>query len=334
MQAPFWLPLWQAAESILSVATESAIVLPVMVLLCLLLGRRRQRAAMARACRLFLVLGFVTAGFGALAVAGQGFVSLIALPSAMESLTPLPFEPLSTPWLSTTTGFLAWISGIVLLTACWLFARPVLGTAIAEMDDRTAARMNRLALFAGLAALAAFFCYGASFVLRSWPFLGLPDQMTRDTVLQVLVKHTWTTSCAALMPAGALAVLTFFLQLPPVSAKLKREDRENRRSEVIPGTAEDLLPFSSEQKTTLRMCAAFALAGAAFQVMDASFLAFNPMAAMGSGLRAALMRFGPFLVSALSIVCWAFIFSRPRRHQLFLALLPVLLIFLRAAGGF
>ncbi len=334
MQTPFWLPLWQAAESILNVATESALVLPVMVLLCLALGRRRQREAMARAGRLFLRIGLVTGLFGGLQLAVHGFVSLIGLPAAMPGLTPLPFQPLEPAWLSTTFGVLSQLGGVVLLAICWRAALPVWNTAAARMDEDTAKGMERRTMLACLIALLAFACLAGSYMVRNWPFLGLPEQMTQETVLHVLARHTWSTACAALMPAGALAVLTFFLFLPPVTARQKREDREERRAEVIPGTAAELIPFTGEEKTTLRMAAAFALAGAAFQILDAGFTAFNPLAAMGGGMRMVLMRFGPFLVTALSIVCWGCIFARPGRHQLFPALLPVLLIFLRAAGGF
>ncbi len=334
MQTPFWLPMWQAAESMLNVATESALVLPVMVLLCLGLGRRSQRGAMARAGRLFLTIGLVTGLLGALQVAAHGWINLVALPDALPSLDPLPFQPWEPAWLATTCAFLSQLGGVALLLLCRRAALPVWGTASAGMDEATARGMERRAMVACFIALLAFACLAGSYMVRSWPFLGLPEQMTQETVLQVLARHTWSTVCAALMPAGALAVLTFFLSLPPMTARQKREDREERRGEVIPGTAADLVPFSEEEKTTLRMGAAFALAGAAFQILDAGFTAFSPLASMGGGLRMTLMRFGPFLVTALSIVCWGFIFARPRRHQLFLALLPVLLIFLRAAGRF
>lgn len=334
MQTPFWLPWWQAADSILRIATESALVLPVMVLICFLLGRRNQRIPMAHAGRLFLATGLVTGLFGALTVAGQGYVSLQAIPAAMDKLVPVPFEPFARPWLATTTGFLSWIFGLVLMVSCWLFAKPCFSTACVEMDEKTEKAMQTRAIFASTAALAAFFCFGASMILRSWPFLGLPEQMTQEVVMQVLMKNTWQTACSAFMPAGALSVLTFFLQLPARTRQERRDEREHRSKEVIPGTVEDLRPFTRDQQTTVRMCAAFALAGAAFQLMDASFLAFSSMATMNGGTHGLILRFGPFIVSAASLTCWGFIFAKPRRHQLFLALLPVLLIFFRAAGNF
>ncbi len=334
MQVPFWLAIWQAAESILNVATEAALALPVMLLLCLILGRRTQRGAMARVGQMFYKLGLVTGVFAVLAVAGSGFVSLVALPSAMPSLEPQPFEPLALPWLATTYATIGDAAGVLMLVFCAMLASPVWRTAVADLDANTAQWMRRRATLAACFALVAFACMAASFMVRSWPFLGLPEQMTSETVFNVLAKHTWRTCCGALLPAGALAVLHFFLSLTPVSAEIKRQNRERRRAEVIPGTAEEVAPLSDEDKITLRMCTAFALAGAAFQFMDASYVAFHSMASMGSGLRMSIMRFGPFLVTAASIVCWAFIFARPRRHQLFLALLPVLLVFLRAAGRF
>ena len=335
MQEPFWLPIWQAIASILSIATESALVLPVMLFVCLFLGRRRQRVAMAQAGMLLHSIALVTACFGLCAVLGEGLVSLVAIPAAMPDLVPAPFEPLSETWLATTTGFAAWLAGLMLLAASWRAARPVYRTCFVEMDEATASSMTTYGTIAAFVAAAAFFLFAGSLVLRNWPFLGLPAQMTQENVLTVLVKHVWKTACAAFMPAGGLAVLTFFLQLEPVSKSVKTLDRKKRAEAVIPGTAEDIIPFSDVQKTTLRMCAAFAIAGAVFQFLDASFTAFNPLASsMGSSLRALSMRFGPFVCTAVSIVCWGILFARPRRHHFLLALLPVLLLFLRAAARF
>ena len=84
----------------------------------------------------------------------------------------------------------------------------------------------------------------------------------------------------------------------------------------------------------LRMALAFALAGATFQLLDAGFVAFSSAAQMGFGGYSALLRFGPFLVTAGSLVCWAFLFAKPTRTKFLLALLPVLLILLRAVAGF
>ncbi len=331
---PFWLPVWQAASALLAVATDAATVFPVMLLICLLLSRGRQREAMAQAGHLFLQAGFVTAAFGALAILGQGFVNLVFLPASMSALEPLPFAPLSGPWLSTSSSFAAWTGGICFLLLCRGLARPVYRTAFADMDEETEAGMVRRSRFAACAAFAGFACFFAALVLRNWPFLGLPHQMTEGTVAQILLQHAWRESCIALMPAGAIAVLSFFLRLPPLPAELRAKDRENRRGATIPGTAEEILPFTESQATALRMCAAFGLAGAAFQLLDAGFLAFNAAASLGGGPHAALLRFGPLFVTATCLVCWAFIFSKPARRQIFLALFPVLLILLRAVAAF
>ena len=334
MQTPFWLPIWQAAASLLSVATEVTVVLPVMVLLCLLLGRRRQREAMGRTGQLFLHIALVTAFFGAVDIAGHGFVSLQAIPASMDKLVPVPFDPFSLPWRATCTSLASWALGGLCLGICALFARPIFRTAAFSMDEDTLKGMDKKALAASAAALVAFACFFAAIILRNWPFLGLPEQMTQETVFQVLLKHSWRQSCAALMPAGGIAVFSLFLQLPGLSREQKQVERENRRQEVIPGTVPETLPLSDVESTAFRMCAAFALAGATFQLLDAGFLAFSSVAALGSGFTSALMRFGPFLVTAGSLACWAFIFVRPRRNMLFLALLPVLLILLRAVGRF
>ena len=335
MQEPFWLPVWQAAYAILSIATECALVLPFMVFLCLFLGRKRHRVAMSQTASIMHVLGLATAVLGAIAVAGAGYITLIVLPSCMPDLVPAPFEPFSTQWLATTTGFLSWTGGLLLFCLSWMLARPAYRTSFAEMDKDTESSMQAKSTAAALLALVAAGIFAASIVLRNWPFLGLPAQLSQEDVLMVLIKHVWRTACAALMPAGGIAALLFFLQLEPLSASTKELDRQKRSEAIIPGTAEDICPLSDVQKTTIRMCTAFAIAGAAFQFLDASYTAFNSMAPMlSNGIRGIIMRFGPFVTTCLSLVCWGILFARPRRQHLLLALIPVLLLSVRAAAKF
>ena len=335
MQEPFWLPVWQAAYAILSIATECALVLPFMLFLCLFLGRKRQHVAMSQTAAILHVLGLATAVLGAAAVAGSGLITLVVLPSSMPDLVPAPFEPFSSQWLATTTGFLSWMGGLLLFYISWLVAHPAYRTSFAAMDKDTASSMQAKSTAAALLALAATCVFASSIVLRNWPFLGLPAQLSQEDVLMVLLKHVWRTACAALMPAGGIAALLFFLQLEPLSARTKELDKQKRSEAIIPGTAEDICPLSDVQKTTIRMCTAFAIAGAAFQFLDASYTAFNSMAPMlGNGVRGMIMRFGPFVTTCLSLVCWGILFARPRRQHLLLALIPVLLLSVRAAARF
>lgn len=334
MQAPVWLPFWQAAASLLSVATQAAVVVPFMAAICLFLGRRRLRPAMMNCGELFLTIGLVTGLFGLLDIMGHGFVSLRALPAAMSQLVPYPYDFTSLPWRSTVTSFLAWAGGLALLLVARRLAQPVFRTAHVEMDDDSGRKRNRLAIWAGLAAIAACLCLFATLVLRNWPFLGLPYQMTREAAISILLQNAWREACAALMPAGGFAVLALFLRLPGLTAAERRRDREAKAREVIPGTTEEVRPLSEKEATSLRMALAFALAGATFQLLDAGFVAFSAAAQVGFGGYSALLRFGPFLVTAGSLVCWAFLFAKPARTKFLLALLPVLLILLRAVAGF
>ena len=334
MQAPVWLPVWQAAASLLSVATEAAVVLPFMAALCLFLGRRRLRSAMAGCGELFVTIALVTAIFGLIDIAGHGYVSLRALPAAMPQLVPYPFEFTSLPWRSTITSFAAWSCGILLLLVARRVARPFFQTALVDMDEDSAKKIDKWAVWAGLVAFAACVCFFATLVLRNWPFLGLPYQMTREAAISILLQNAWRESCAALMPAGGLAILALFLRLPGLSASERNREREMKSREVIPGTAEEIRPLSDKEVAELRMALAFALAGATFQLLDAGFVAFSSAAQMGFGGYSALLRFGPFLVTAGSLVCWAFLFAKPTRTKFLLALLPVLLILLRAVAGF
>ncbi len=334
MHSPVWLPLWQAAASLLHVATEAAVVLPFMLALCLFLGRKRLRPAMAKAGRLFYTIALVTGIFGLIDIAGHGFVSLRALPAAMPQLVPYPYDFMSLPWRATVLSFLIWLGSMVLVLVAGKIASRFFATASVQMDAETERGIDRVAFWAGLVAFAACVGFFATLFVRNWPFLGLPYQMTEEAATSVLLQNAWRQSCAALMPAGAIAVLAMFLQFPPVSRQDRQRARDVRTREVIPGTAEDVLPLSTDDIASLRMALAFALAGATFQLLDAGFVAFSSAAQLGFGASSALLRFGPFLVTAGSLVCWAFLFARPRRTAFLLALLPVLLILLRAVAGF
>lgn len=334
MQTPFWLPLWQAANALLTVATDAAVVLPFMALVCLFMGRKSHKKAMARAAQLFVNVGVVTAVLGLLSIVGQAWVSLRLLPAASPVMEPAPLDFTALAWRAPVTSLGSWTLGLVLLLFIRRTAAPIFSTAAIHTDEETGRRLDTRATIGALLALVACAAFFSSMVLRNWPFLGLPDQMTEDAAFSILLKYNWRRTCAALMPAGAIVVLTYFLQLPGLTREQRKTDRENREREVIPGTAEEVLPLTPVETATLRMGAAFGLAGAVFQLLDASFLAFSPEASVGYGGFSSLMRFGPFLVTAGSLVCWAFLFARPRRSQLVLALLPVLLILLRAVAGF
>lgn len=334
MQTPFWLPLWQAANALLTVATDAAVVLPFMALVCLFMGRKSHREAMARAARLFVNTGIVTAVFGIVSIVGQAWVSLRLLPAASPVMEPAPLDFTAPAWRAPVTSFATWALGLVLLLLVRKIASPVFSTAAMETDEETGRKLDTKATIAAVLALVACAAFFSSMVLRNWPFLGLPDQMTEDAAFSILLKYNWRRVCAALMPAGAIVVLTYFLQLPGLSREQRKAARENREREVIPGTAEEVMPLTPVETATLRMGTAFGLAGAVFQLLDASFLAFSPEAGIGYGGYSSIMLFGPFLVTAGSLVCWAFLFAKPRRSQLLLALLPVLLILLRAVAGF
>lgn len=334
MQSPVWLPLWQAAASLLSVATDAAVVLPFMLAICLFLGRKRLRPAMAKSGRLFLTIALVTGLFGLIEIAGRGFVSLRALPAAMPQLVPYPYDFTALPWRATVLSFLIWLGSMLLLLIAGRIAARFFQTASLQMDADSERSIDRRAFWAGVISFAACVGFFATLFVRNWPFLGLPYQMTEEAATSVLLQNAWRESCAALMPAGAFAVLAMFLQFPAVSREERLREREARAREVIPGTAEETLPLSAEDTASLRMALAFALAGATFQLLDASFVAFSAAAQLGFGSYSPLLRFGPFLVTAGSLVCWAFLFAKPRRTAFLLALLPVLLILLRAVAGF
>lgn len=327
---PSWFGIWQSIDSLLRIGLDAGLVFPLMLALCLLAGRTKHREAMAAAGRLCLGLGLGAAAFGLLDILCRALVDLRFLPDALPNLEPLPFEPFSLPWLSSTSTALLWIAGMLLLWLAGCRGERLWGTAALATDPATARSLRRQGTLAAVVALLSFTCLFATVITRNWPFLGLPDQMTREGVFLVLLNHGWRLSCSALMPAGALAVLAFFLGLPPIPAQELAAGRAARKGDVTGNTQ----PFAlaPEQATTLRMAAAFAIAGAVFQFLDAGFLAFG----YGSGIRGRGMIFtyGPFVVTALSLACWIYLFSRPRRTGLFLALLPVMFLVLRAVVRF
>ena len=129
-------------------------------------------------------------------------------------------------------------------------------------------------------------------------------------------------TCGSLMPAGALAILAFFFSITNGTFRNASGDEKK------PALLED------EDARTLRMICAAAIAGGAFQFLDAGFVAFSYSSGLGVGIKSSLMRFGPFFTTGLSLACWVFLFARPRRDAFFLALLPVLLILFKAALRF
>ena len=324
---PLWFTVWQSLDSLLAIALDSAVIYPFMMLVCLVLTRRqRQPGVLARSGRIFTLLAMITAMLGLLDILARAIIDLCLFPAVMKGLVVPAFDPLSAPWLSSTSTILLWLAGLLLVSCADRWSRPVYLTCGMETDADTQARMQRLATISAICSFLAFLCFFASIISRNWPFLGLPEQMTEGKVFTVLLAHAWRTNCASFMPAGALAVLTFFLLLPP----LEQSGQGSRENQNIPGSTPEEEPLQTEESTALRMSAAFAIAGAVFQFLDASFIAFSRVSGMGLGLRSALMQYGPFLATGLSLACWVFLFARPRRKGFVLALLPVLLLLFRS----
>ena len=321
MSQPFWLSAWRACDGVLSLALDAATVLPFMLGLCLILSRSAKGAFLATPARLYRALGLGCLAVGLALVAARAAVDLRFFPMSMDHLVPVPFQPFAGPWLASTTTFLLLLAAAALLWLAGGLMRPV-------FQNQTRGRRIRLrADLAAAAAFAAFLCCFASIVSRNWPFMGLPEGMTQQRAFEVLLSHAWRTSCASLMPAGAIAV--FALQMLLARAPESAEEKEARKRGSRSGEARTpLLPQQEAQ--SVRMGLAFAIAGAVFQFLGASFIAFSYSAAMGQGLRSALAQYTPVCVTGLSIAGWGMLFARPRRHALFLALLPVLLVLFRA----
>ena len=322
MQLPLWFSLWQSLDSLLAIALNAAEAFPFLLFLCLFLFRSRRAPFLADSGRIFLKLGLICAVIGAGDLLLRGLVDLEFLPAALDKLEPLPFEPFSSPWLGTTTTLAAWIAGIVLLYLTGNGARTLFLTSGMGTDEDTARRLSKKAGLLSAGAFIAFVCFFASIITRNWPFLGLPEQMTQQRVAEVLLAHAWRMTCGSLMPAGALAILAFFFSITNGTFRNASGDEKK------PALLED------EDARTLRMICAAAIAGGAFQFLDAGFVAFSYSSGLGVGIKSSLMRFGPFFTTGLSLACWVFLFARPRRDAFFLALLPVLLILFKAALRF
>ena len=325
MQLSFWLPVWRACDGVLSLALDAAAVLPLMLGLCLLLARSAKGSFLAKPARLYRTLGLGCMVMGLGLIAARTAVDLRFIPMSMDRLVPPPFQPFSGPWLGCTTTFLLFLAAAALLWLDGPLMQPVF-----QSQARGAAAQKRIRLRADLAAaaaFAAFFCCFASIVSRNWPFMGLPEGMTQQRAFEVLLSHAWRTSCASLMPAGAIAVLALQLQLAraPESAEEREARRRKKRAE---DKTAPLLP--QEEAQCARMGLALALSGAVFQFLDAGFVAFSYSASMGAGLKSALAQYTPVCVTGLSLACWGMLFARPRRHAVLLALLPFLLMLFQA----
>lgn len=326
---PLWFTIWRSVDALLAIALNAALVLPLMLAACLALGRARHREAMADMGSLCLTLGMGASLFGLLDLVARALVDLRFLPAAMPSLTPLPFAPLSGPWLASTTTICLWVAGMSLLWAAAVQAM----RAWSDTGDK-APSPRRRDIVAAIVALLAFACLFVSVITRNWPFLGLPDGMTEEKVFFILLNHAWRVSCGALMPAGALVLLAFFLRMPGMGAEETHRARQARAADAT-GCVD---PFRLEgaPAVSLRMGAAFAIAGAVFQFLDASFLAlgYGTGGTGPGGPMGFLLKYGPFLVTALCLACWTYLFAKPRRTGLFLALFPAMLLILRAVARF
>ena len=277
MQLPFWLTVWRACDGVLSLALDAAVVLPLMLGLCLLLARSAKGSFLAKPARLYRTLGLGCMVMGLGLIAARATVDLRFIPLSMDRLVPPPFQPFSGPWLGCTTTFLLFLAAAALLWLDGPLMQPVFQRqACGEAGQK---RIRLRADLAATVAFAAFFCCFASIVSRNWPFMGLPEGMTQQRAFEVLLSHAWRTSCASLMPAGAIAVLALQLQLAraPESAEEREARRRKKRAE---DKTAPLLP--QEEAQCARMGLAFALSGAVFQFLDAGFVAFSYSASMGT----------------------------------------------------
>lgn len=214
-------------QPFLAFLADASAGLPIIGLLGLLIGRRGHAnfcLAASRAClKLVLFLGIS----GLLLYPLSCYLVLSAMESGFTWLRIFMSLP-GMPWFS---AWLAWLLGYFLIIAAYLSSGNV-----NTLTNRFS--FSEIKLPTIMLAFAAF-CFASSFFLVTWPFAGMPAELSPQRVVVAVLRNAFRHWFTALSVAGALGLVT----APFMLAK-------------IPHT-------QSEKDNTIRWCSIWAF-GAAF----------------------------------------------------------------------
>ncbi len=196
MTEPF---AWQCFILLLSLCMNASCGLVPICLLTLVIARRGHASFCINGLARLLGLALVLSLPGLLAILGDyaqslAFTRLFNPGKALLLLKPL-FSSAGLPWL---TGMLAWIFGIIFFFQAWRL-RP----RLTPPSEKIFLKEQRI--FCTLLILAmAFFL--ATFILRNWPFAGLPQGLSMERASLAVIRHGLHSYFMALGPAGAIAL--------------------------------------------------------------------------------------------------------------------------------
>lgn len=339
MQPDTGLIFWNWAASLLGVAADAAVSLPLLAALTLILGRRGHMALCAR--------GAAALGFLGLALAPAGVVTGLG-----DFLLQLSRVGHAGFWERVAVLAVPAGRGPALSLLCWLAAMAcVAGGSVALARARRAAAAGpcrgrpdaRTPLASGLAGLriplvlllAGALCFFAALACRDWPFAGLPPGMDPGRAAAAVLRHAtrlWFTTLAA-GGAAALALAALALRrrrLPP--------DACAGRNGAAAATRAPLAADSPERAGIIRWCALWAAIGYLPSVLERWGLALGLWlrpAAAGTGMRPVSAQVLSLVLLSMAIACWvALLIARAPGRRLPLVWAGLLFLLLARSAPF
>lgn len=357
MQPDTGLIFWNWAASLLGVAADAAVSLPLMAALTLILGRRGHMALCARGAAALGFLGLALAPAGVVTGLGDFLLQLSRAGHAgfWERMAVLAVPAGRGPALSLLCWLVAMAcvaGGSVALARAW-HAAGAAGTACAAAagpcrrrpDTRTPLAPGLPGgLVSGLAGLriplclllAGALCFFAALACRDWPFAGLPPGMDPGRVAAAVLRHAtrlWFTTLAA-GGAAALALAALALRrrrLPPDACAGRNGAASATRAPLAAAN-------SPERAGIIRWCALWAAIGYLPSVLERWGLALGLWlrpAAAGTGMRPVSAQVLSLVLLSMAIACWvALLIARAPERRLPLVWAGLLFLLLARSAPF
>lgn len=358
MQPDSGLIFWNWAASLLGVAADAAVSLPLMAALTLVLGRRGHMALCVRGAGALGFLGLALAPAGVVTGLGDFLLQLSRAGQAgfWERMAVLAVPAGRGPAL----GLLCWLAAMACVaggSVALARARRAPGTADADaagpcrtIPGTRPALASGLpgGLAPGLAAgltglriplcllLAGALCFFAALACRDWPFAGLPPGMDPGRAAAAVLRHAtrlWFTTLAA-GGAAALAFAAIALR----RGRWLRPDACAGRKGAAAATRAPLAADSPERAGIIRWCALWAAIGYLPSVLERWGLALGLWlrpATAGPGMQPVSAQVLSLVLLSMAIACWvALLIARAPGRRLPLVWAGLLFLLLARSAPF
>lgn len=197
-------------QPLLAVLVDASAGLPVLAILGLLIGRRGHANFCLDAFRQCLKLGLLLGLSGMLFYPISCYLLLYKNETGLAWLAIFASLP-GMPWFS---AWIAWLTGY-----CLVFLAFKSACRVTTRDDRFVFSEIKMPVLLGtIAAL----CLAASFFLVTWPFAGMPAELSTQRVLVAISRNTLRHWFAALSCAGAVTLAC----APLILAKIRHSQTE------------------------------------------------------------------------------------------------------------